>query len=317
MVLMNDVIKILNEYADKCTANVLNSNSDIYFNLYGEFLKPRSRSLYIDETHLSLHGMDRIAKVIFRALKAWITFQGGRAKNAKDEAENKQISIPVIHFKNSSVEQEPQDELASYIDGLKHYQVDESCINGAIVMNCNPFTLGHQYLIRRASEQVDFLYVFVVEEDKSAFSFENRIKLVKSGTSGISNVIVLPSGAFIISTLTFPEYFRKDSLTEIIIDPSMDIEIFASKIAPALNIKKRFAGNEPFDRITKQYNQAMKDILPKYGVEFLELDRYETHGAPISASRVRKLLETSQWDEISELVPNTTFEFLRAVYARN
>ena len=33
---------------------------------------------------------------------------------------------------------------------------------GAIVMNCNPFTMGHRYLIETAASQVDRLYVFVL-----------------------------------------------------------------------------------------------------------------------------------------------------------
>ena len=41
---------------------------------------------------------------------------------------------------------------------------------GAIVMNANPFTKGHRYLIEKAAAECGFVYVFVLSEDKSVFS---------------------------------------------------------------------------------------------------------------------------------------------------
>jgi len=181
---------------------------------------------------------------------------------------------------------------------------------GSIVMNCNPFTLGHQYLIEYAAAQVDYLYIFVVEEDKSYFKFQDRIELVGAGTAHLKNVKVLPSGHFIISSITFSEYFDKANLKGAMIDTSLDVETFGSQIAPCLDISVRFVGEEPLDPITAQYNQSMKDILPKYGVELREIPRKETEGGVISASRVRKCLEEKNWVEIKKLVPETTYLFL-------
>ncbi|MBQ9442198.1 MAG: [Selenomonadaceae bacterium] len=79
-------------------------------------------------------------------------------------------------------------------------------------MNCNPFTLGHEYLIEYASKKVKKLYIFVVEEDKSEFKFADRFELVKRGVKKFSNVEVLPSGKFIISQQTFSGYFNKENL---------------------------------------------------------------------------------------------------------
>jgi [citrate (pro-3S)-lyase] ligase len=70
---------------------------------------------------------------------------------------------------------------------------------GAVVMNCNPFTLGHRYLIEYAASKVTHLYIFAVEEDKSIFPFKDRFDLIKAGTAGLKNSTVLPSGKFIIS----------------------------------------------------------------------------------------------------------------------
>lgn len=202
-------------------------------------------------------------------------------------------------------------EFTTFIERLKTMHVKNITGKiGAIVMNCNPFTNGHRYLIETAAKQCQVLYVFVVEEDKSFFSFKERYALVKIGTRDIPNVVVMPSGSFMISTLTFPEYFNKDAPSETKIDPSGDVEMFGKYIAPALDINVRFAGEEPLDIITKQYNDTMERILPAMGIEFNIIKRKETGGKPISASRVRKCLETKDFREIRNLVPETTFKYL-------
>ena len=182
---------------------------------------------------------------------------------------------------------------------------------GSIVMNCNPFTLGHRYLVEYAASKVEKLYIFVVEEDKSIFPFEDRIELVKKGTADLKNVVVLPSGKFIISSITFSGYFNKAELQDSTVDPSMDVELFGKEIAPQLGITIRFAGEEPLDNVTKQYNETMAKILPKYGVEFKVIPRKEQNGEVISASKVRKLLEENNFHEIKKLVPKTTFKYLK------
>ncbi len=184
---------------------------------------------------------------------------------------------------------------------------------GSIVMNCNPFTNGHRYLIECASKEADIVYIFVVEENKSAFSFKDRIELVKEGVKDIENVIVLPSGKLILSAITFPEYFIKDSIKEVNVDTSKDIEIFGKLIAPTLNIQTRFVGHEPLDPITRQYNQTMKDILPRHDIEVIEFERVNLDNVPVSASRVRQLLTNKNWAEISKLVPKCTLDFLKKI----
>ena len=210
-------------------------------------------------------------------------------------------------------------DLLKYIDSLKPYKRgDEKSINGSIVMNCNPFTLGHRYLIEYASSQVENLYIFVVEENRSYFTFDDRLDLVRKGTADLKNVIVLPSGNFIISATTFPGHFYKDNLKEAKIDCSNDLSVFAQYIAPALNIKIRFAGEEPLDPVTNQYNEGMKEILPQYGMEFRAIPRKEDDEGigVISASRVRRHFEKGELAEIKKIVPQTTFDYLVARYHR-
>lgn len=211
---------------------------------------------------------------------------------------------------DSLAESNPQ--LYEFVSNLasQRLTLPDGSIVGSIVMNCNPFTLGHRYLIEQAAAQCTVLYVFVVEENKSIFSFEDRFELVKEGTADLDNVIVMPSGSFMISTLTFPEYFNKDNPAAVQVDPSMDVEIFGKFIAPALGISLRFAGEEPLDVVTNRYNETMKRILPSYGVQFKVIPRKEMDGKVISASRVRECLKTKDFIQINSLVPDTTFRYL-------
>ena len=182
--------------------------------------------------------------------------------------------------------------------------------NGAIVMNCNPFTLGHRYLIETATREVEDLFVFVVEEDKSFFPFADRLALVQKGTVDLPNVHILRSGQFIISALTFPGYFYKDENKDAIVDTSRDVDLFARYIAPELGITVRFAGEEPLDPVTRQYNEAMAERLPMYGIRFCEIPRKADETNVISASRVRAAIQQGDWESIKGLVPPTTMDYL-------
>ncbi len=157
-----------------------------------------------------------------------------------------------------------------------------------------------------------------MEEDKSEFSFADRYKLVKKNTADLKNVTVLPSGKFIISSVTFDEYFGKSGTSEEQAaeqDVSLDLLIFAAGIAPELSIKTRFVGQEPFDPVTRHYNEEMKKILPEYGCEVVEIPRLEKEGGAVSASLVRKLLKEWDFEGIGKIVPKATLKFLLSIYA--
>lgn len=181
---------------------------------------------------------------------------------------------------------------------------------GSIVMNCNPFTNGHKFLIEEAAKQVDNLIVFVVEEDRSFFPFAKRLELVKQCTRHLKNVKVIPSGQYIISLLTMPGYFEKEALQDKKVDLSSDIEIFGKYIAPRFHITKRFAGEEPYDLFTRQYNQTMKELLPKYGITFVEIERKKYKNDAVSASLVRKYLLNKEYEKIKDLVPPEVYSYL-------
>lgn len=201
-------------------------------------------------------------------------------------------------------------------DGIKKYLKEisqgnkESKANAAVVVNCNPFTLGHRYLIEYAAAQCQTLHVFVLWEDKSSFPSEVRYRLVKEGVQHLSNVIVHKGKDYIISDATFPSYFIKEYQELVETHTRLDLEIFGKYIAPALGIHMRFVGEEPYCKVTAAYNAIMQEVLPAYGIDVRIIPRKLNEGQPISASRVRELLRTGKLHEVSALVPETTYRFL-------
>ncbi|SCG83090.1 hypothetical protein DW1_1519 [Proteiniborus sp. DW1] len=186
----------------------------------------------------------------------------------------------------------------------------------AIVMNCNPFTLGHRYLIEKASKENEEVIIFIVEEERSLFPFEIRKKLVKIGTSDLKNVHVLSGGSYIISSSTFPSYFLRQEDIRLSAYTKLDAEIFGRYISPVFNIERRYVGTEPYCNITSQYNKSLTNILPKYGIEVVEVNRLNIDNKPISASEVRKLIKHEEFQKIREFVPETTFDFLMSNEAK-
>lgn len=182
---------------------------------------------------------------------------------------------------------------------------------GAIVMNCNPMTKGHYYLIEEARKRVDYLYLFVVQENKSEFTFQERFDIVVEETAQMENVIVVPSGEFILSYSTMPLYFEKEEKKSETLDATNDLRIFGAYVAPALGITERFVGEEPIDMVTKQYNDEMKKILPSYRIKVTEIPRIKMGDVVVSASRVRALMNAGRWKELQELVTEGVYKRLR------
>ena len=166
--------------------------------------------------------------------------------------------------------------------------------SGVIVMNANPFTLGHKYLIYKASEQVDNLFVIPVKEDLSQFSYAERLEMIKAVVAGptaeenyffgrcqknqlssaISNltrattsthVAVLEGSDYIISAATFPTYFLKDHSDAAETQMRLDLDLYSRWIAPALDASVRFVGSEPIDALTNRYNKLIPNavIIPR------------------------------------------------------
>lgn len=181
----------------------------------------------------------------------------------------------------------------------------------ALVMNANPFTLGHQYLVEKAAAENDLLHLFIVSEDASLVPFQVRKRLVMEGTAHLKNICYHDSGPYIISNATFPSYFQKDENAVIESHAMLDLTVF-TQIAKTLGITRRYVGEEPTSLVTGIYNQIMSEKLPKQGIECIIVPRKTCEDTPISASNVRLALQNDNFDTLAKLVPQTTLNYFRS-----
>lgn len=193
-------------------------------------------------------------------------------------------------------------------------------ISGVIVMNANPFTLGHKYLIEKALEQVDHLFVIPVKEDASAFPYSERLAMIRAASAqpcpknqfssanaspahADARISVLEGSDYCISAATFPTYFLKDLSDAAETQMRLDIDLFERHIMPALGATVRFVGSEPLDALTARYNALMHNavVIPRLNA--------------ISASRVRAAIEAGDYASAAALCPSTTHPYLLAALA--
>lgn len=181
----------------------------------------------------------------------------------------------------------------------------------ALVMNCNPITRGHLHLIRTAAAASAWVFLFVVTEDASVFSTEVRLRLVREETASIPNVTVVPGTEYIVSRATFPSYFLKDCPGPIAeTHARLDASLFARHIAPSVGATRRFIGEEPYCPVTATYNRMLQEVLPRQGIEVIEIPRLALEGEAVSASSVRRYLRAGDLKAALRLVPPATAAYL-------
>lgn len=218
---------------------------------------------------------------------------------------------PIVTTGDVAFLENRRNGIRRFVDALE--RPETSGLTGAIVANCNPFTLGHRYLIETAAAACDTLHLFILSEDRSAFSTKARYQLAKEGCADLANVIVHPTADYLISSATFPDYFIKDKTRSGAINTELDLTIFAERFAKPLGIIRRYVGSEPYCPVTSAYNRQMHEVLPRFGIEVIELPRKEQAGEAVSASRVRGLLEAHKLEALRELVPETTYRYLEGM----
>jgi [citrate (pro-3S)-lyase] ligase len=179
----------------------------------------------------------------------------------------------------------------------------------AIVMNANPFTRGHQYLVEKAASEAQTVHLFIVSEDRSFFPADVRRRLIREGTRHLKNVILHDCGPYLISSATFPAYFQKDTAAVIESQARLDVAIFI-KIAHSLGITARYAGEEPYSLVTGIYNTIMTEMLSAAGIAFHVIPRLNAAGKPISASTVRQCIQHDDMALLQQLVPPATLAYL-------
>lgn len=178
-----------------------------------------------------------------------------------------------------------------------------------VVMNANPFTKGHRYLLETACANARAVHVFVLSEAYGPISPAVRKELVALGVSDLPGIILHDSGPYIISSATFPSYFLKQDQQVSQVHAQLDVAVFA-RIAQGLNIGARYAGEEPFSQVTALYNRVMAEKLPQSGVAFHAVPRLEVNGRAVSASAVRQALHDNRMEDAHAMLPESTWRYL-------
>ena len=216
---------------------------------------------------------------------------------------------PIVETKDAVLMEDRRNGFADWLASLPRYEGECS----AIVVNGDPFTRGHLHLCEYAAKHCDALYVFSVSEPGSMFSPDERYEMLKAGTAHIPNCHIEHTDEYLVSRETFPAYFIRDEEHADKVKADLDVELFRKRIAPALHIKKRFVGEEPFSPTTCAYNRRMKELFPESGIELIEIPRLEA----ISASRVRALIREGKPELAKGLVPETTYAAILRYVERN
>jgi len=262
------------------------------------------------------HQGEGLLATLLTTLRQEAFAQGYRHLFLYTKPENEQLFLPLMFYPVAAtdkvllMEDKPKG-VENFLKSLPHSPAAGTI--GAAVMNCDPFTLGHRYLVETAATECDQLFVFVLSEEQGHFSAADRLAMVKAGTADLPNVTVLPTGPYLISAATFPTYFLKDRDGVEQVQCLLDIAIFCKYFAPHFGIQYRYVGTEPLSPMTEKYNAALKTHLPAKGIEVREIPRLEKNAVPVSASAVRAALAAGDWDALSTLVPNTTLAHLQKI----
>ena len=250
-------------------------------------------------SHLLEKQMERGSSHVFLYTKAkndWIFRDLGFYEIARVEDE-------LVFMENR------RDGFARYLKGLEKTRREGK--SAAVVMNANPFTRGHRYLIERAAAENDTLHLFLLSEEAGPIPFAVRKRLVQEGVTDLDNVILHDSGPYIISSATFPSYFLRDEDAAILAHAKLDLAVFG-KIAAALGITARYAGEEKSSHVTRLYNETMAAELPKQGVAFRAIPRLELGGETVSASTVRQAIHDGQLEKAAFMLPESSLRYFES-----
>lgn len=215
---------------------------------------------------------------------------------------------PVGETDSALLMENRRNGVKNFVAGLESPKVSGQV--GVIVANCNPFTNGHLFLAQQAAKECELVHFFLLSEDRSTFPADIRLQLAREGLADCKNILVHPTGGYLVSAATFPDYFLKDRVQADQAAGELDLQIFCRHFAQQLHITRRYVGEEPFCPVTRSYNARMKSLLPAHGVQVIEIPRFAAGDREVSASHVRKLLAEGRMAELTCLVPESTYRYL-------
>ena len=212
---------------------------------------------------------------------------------------------PIVSGENVVFLENRREGFRQYCDSLKSLPGKTVA---ALVMNCNPFTLGHRHLLEQAAKENDVVHLFLLSEDRGPIPASVRKKLVQEGIRDLPNVILQETGSYLISSATFPGYFLKDEDAAVIAQAKLDVEVFG-QLAKHLGISRRYVGEENASHVTALYNQILAERLPAMGIDCCVIPRLEAEGQIISASTVRQAIQADNLDAVRHMIPESTYRY--------
>lgn len=266
--------------------------------------------IFVDYIHFSPNGNKLIAKELSKYIDATAFMKNQETKIVLNELKDEYTRI--INERRGDLTSKffDNEKFEKFLMELNRISSGKTSEAVVIVMNANPFTLGHLYILEESSKRFPYVYVLAVQETYTAIPFKDRIELIIEGTKHLNNISIIPSSEFVVSTVTLPEYFNKDKEQMVTVDASRDISLFVDYVMPALNVSTRVAGEEPYCKVTREYNRQIKEAFKKKGKHFIQIERKKVHDVYISASKVRSALVDGDFDTIRSLVPVTTYDYL-------
>ena len=219
----------------------------------------------------------------------------------------------IARIRNAVFMENRRGGFSAYCAGLEKTPLGKTA---AVVMNANPFTLGHRYLVEKAAAENDYVHLFVLSEDIGPIPFAVRRRLVQNGVADLPNVVLHDSGPYIISSATFPSYFLRDGDDAIRAHAALDIAVFGN-IADALSITRRYVGDEPTSHVTSLYNEVMARELPAKGIDCTVVPRLELGGRVVSASAVRQAIHDEALDSVADMLPESTYRYFASPEAQS
>ena len=219
----------------------------------------------------------------------------------------KSLNMKKIAKTMNTVLLEGGDDIEDVLQWLKNEYKVSNNKKACVIINANPMTLGHYYLIETAAKNHAEVLVFVVSEDLSSFPFVDRFEIIKEATKVFKNVKVLPTLSYLVSRITFPKYFLKED--QLIKDEQtlIDVLVYKEYYTRIFNIHTRYLGEEPYSFNTDKYNKVLKDHL---GNHIQIIKRKEVDDQIVSASLVRKMLKLNKIEKIKHYVPEATYNYL-------
>ena len=221
------------------------------------------------------------------------------------------------------------DRLGGGLAGLQTWEeeikssIDIPTNTSILIFNANPLTIGHRYLAEIAAKRSSRVLVFVIqgktesggkgnhEDTGLEFPFQDRIRLVREGLSDLQNVIVLPSGPYIVSRDDFPRGFLSESLGPAPAHAALDSKVLCH-VCKAMGIGNLFAGDEPRDELSEIHLNALRQECRANGIVLRVAERKRLGDKYISSSLVRDALSKGRKEEVAQLVPPHVLEYLES-----